>query len=277
VTRRALTAAAGIVLVLAVVAAPGLWPIWALVALAVAIASIELARLPPQPRPFFALGFLVTLGMGASCIAEGRLSALGALADVTSYYVVLPFTALGIIGASLLRRHPKSWLTGELASAWIAAPLISLAAVHADAKLSGPVGWSLASPLVWILATVWAGDTAGLFVGKAFGKRLLAPQVSPNKTLAGAYGNLGACLLVGGLLAPAFGLSPLAGLVGGLGAGVFGQLGDLFESWLKRGFGKKDSGAWLPGHGGLLDRIDSLLFAAPAMTTALMLWPKVVR
>jgi len=121
------------------------------------------------------------------------------------------------------------------------------------------------------IVPLWGGDTAGIFVGKAFGRRLLAPKISPKKTVEGAIANLFACPLVSIPLGLAIGLSWEAGAACGLAAGTFGQLGDLFESYVKRQAGVKDSGSLLPGHGGLLDRVDSLLFTAPIVFAILNL------
>jgi phosphatidate cytidylyltransferase len=118
-----------------------------------------------------------------------------------------------------------------------------------------------------LMAVIIAGDTAAYFIGKAFGRHKLAPSISPGKTVEGAVGGLAANLLVGALFKkycfPEFGWSywiALIVIMGGLG-----QTGDLFESMLKRSVGLKDSGMIFPGHGGLLDRIDALLFAAPGL------------
>jgi phosphatidate cytidylyltransferase len=119
--------------------------------------------------------------------------------------------------------------------------------------------------LFWLLAIVFAGDTAAFYTGTYKGRRKLCPSISPKKTVEGALGGLGANLLVGCLLKALF--LPLlpwgASLIFILVAGLAGQCGDLFASVLKRSAGVKDSGRILPGHGGMLDRIDALLFAAP--------------
>ncbi len=119
----------------------------------------------------------------------------------------------------------------------------------------------------------WAGDTAALYVGKAFGRHKMAPQVSPAKTWEGAAGSLAGSMLAGGVYAHY--LIPTAALPWALtlaaAGNIAGQLGDLSESALKRGAGFKDSGTMLPGHGGWLDRLDASLFSAPAVY-ALVAW-----
>lgn len=116
-----------------------------------------------------------------------------------------------------------------------------------------------------ILALVMVGDSAALFVGSAIGKTKLYPAISPNKTVEGALGGLAgslvAVLLYSNLFLPS--LSLVFAVVFALIVGVVSQVGDLFESMLKRSCGVKDSGRMIPGHGGLLDRLDSLLFAFP--------------
>ncbi len=116
-----------------------------------------------------------------------------------------------------------------------------------------------------VLLVVMAGDTGAYFTGVSIGRRKLYPAISPNKSIEGALGGLVGSLL-GALLAKFWFLPILSTfdcILLGLGLGVLGQLGDLFESMLKRSFGVKDSGTLIPGHGGILDRLDSLLFAFP--------------
>ncbi len=124
--------------------------------------------------------------------------------------------------------------------------------------------------VLWLLMVIMAGDTAAFYCGQAWGGKKLYPAVSPGKTWAGAWGGLGACLAVGllggkWLLAPVS-LPALAAL--SLTLFLVGLLGDLFESMLKRQLQVKDASQLLPGHGGMLDRLDSLLFAAPAVLYA---------
>jgi phosphatidate cytidylyltransferase len=125
----------------------------------------------------------------------------------------------------------------------------------------------------WVLFTltlVWAGDMLAYFVGKTFGHVRMAPALSPKKTWEGAAANLAASLVVAIFFAKwigtdGFSLFVVAGL-----ANVAGQLGDLLESGYKRGAGAKDSADLLPGHGGMLDRIDSLILAAPVVWWAIL-------
>jgi phosphatidate cytidylyltransferase len=122
--------------------------------------------------------------------------------------------------------------------------------------------------LAWVLTvflTIWIGDSVALFAGRTFGKRKLAPMISPNKSQEGALAGLLASMLVGAVSFQGFGLGDWKlGLLAGAVIGFAGQIGDLAESVLKRQAGVKDSGSLIPGHGGVLDRIDALLFAFPA-------------
>jgi phosphatidate cytidylyltransferase len=118
--------------------------------------------------------------------------------------------------------------------------------------------------IFWLMLVVWVTDTGAYAVGRSIGGPLLAQRISPSKTWAGLIGGLTAAFLAGGLAAmvltgKAFYPAATAGLIIGVASG----LGDLFESYLKRTFKVKDSGGLIPGHGGVMDRLDSLLAAAP--------------
>jgi phosphatidate cytidylyltransferase len=123
----------------------------------------------------------------------------------------------------------------------------------------------------FVLVVIMAGDICAYFVGRRFGTKKLAPEISPGKTVEGALGYVLGSVSAGCLtgIALAVGLSWLElAMLSGL-LSVLGQVGDLFESWIKRAFAVKDSGRLLPGHGGLLDRLDSLIFPAVFTTTYL--------
>jgi phosphatidate cytidylyltransferase len=128
--------------------------------------------------------------------------------------------------------------------------------------------------LLLLFLVIWADDTFAYLVGRTIGRNRLFPSISPKKTLEGSVAGLGGSLLV------AWGFTSLfwqtaswkkAMLLAGIVA-VFGQIGDLAESAIKRGASVKDSGSVLPGHGGLLDRVDSLLFGAPVLWLSLAIW-----
>ncbi|HZD48206.1 MAG TPA: CDP-archaeol synthase [Silvibacterium sp.] len=144
------------------------------------------------------------------------------------------------------------------------------------------------SLLLFLFFVVWAGDIAALYVGRAWGRRKLAPAISPGKTWEGSAASVAGSVLIALLLLELAGalsrgnfgkLSSLLSYPGSMGGwlalavilNVAAQVGDLVESAIKRGAGMKDSGSILPGHGGVLDRIDALLVAAPVLWYALLL------
>ncbi len=185
--------------------------------------------------------------------------------------LAVPTLHLVCCGALCLRGFPSDRSVLEEAArqvlgvAYLALPLGLFIALRAT-----PQG------MTWVLLTcaiIFAGDSAAFYVGNSFGKRKLAPAISPGKTVEGALGGLVASLLVGWAGAAFFlpGISGLGGALSGALVGLAGQVGDLFESCWKRAAGVKDSGSLLPGHGGILDRLDALLFAAP-VAFGLRLW-----
>ena len=128
---------------------------------------------------------------------------------------------------------------------------------------------------VWLLLTIiptWAGDIAAYLVGSAVGRRRIAPSISPGKTREGTAAGFVACALAAVAIGVTFGLPRTPVLIVALGLGPVGLAGDLLESYVKRRAGVKDSGAILPGHGGLLDRLDSLVAGAPFVFAVFIAW-----
>jgi phosphatidate cytidylyltransferase len=178
-------------------------------------------------------------------------------------------TCFGVGAAGVPDRSALAGLARPFAGLWVAAPLLAVLLLHQHGTATNTGTWML-SPALMAMVPVWAGDIAAIFVGKAFGKHPLAPKISPKKTVEGSIGNLLAAVLTAFLLGRLLGLSDARSLGAGLAVGTLGQAGDLFESWLKRRVDVKDSGTLLPGHGGVLDRIDSVLFTAPAVALILL-------
>jgi phosphatidate cytidylyltransferase len=112
--------------------------------------------------------------------------------------------------------------------------------------------------LIWVFIVTWSTDIGAYFTGRSIGRRKLAPSISPGKTVEGLYGGIAAATLLGGAWVLAMGLG-MALLALAPVCAVAAQAGDLFESGMKRRAEVKDSGAWLPGHGGVLDRLDGLV------------------
>ncbi|MCQ4629813.1 phosphatidate cytidylyltransferase [Shinella sp. BE166] len=160
-------------------------------------------------------------------------------------------TLIGIVYAFALQG--SGWLAGGIVYAGLTA--ISLAAIRGDTAHGF-------AAMLFIFAVVWATDILAYFVGRAIGGPKLAPPISPGKTWSGAIGGAISAVIAGTLVHMAFfSLNGLWVPVMALVLSVFSQVGDLFESFIKRRFGVKDSSRLIPGHGGVMDRVDGLVFA----------------
>jgi phosphatidate cytidylyltransferase len=230
----------------------------ALVAAAVALLAWEWVRLcgfSIRRLPGLAVPALV-LGAGALAVETAWAWAIALL--------VTGFAALWAFGHPAREPPVRS---GAPSGAWLAfgvlyIGLAGVALIHLRGDTVAGRG-----NVLFLFLVVWASDIGAYLAGRCFGGPKLAPTISPNKTWSGAAGGLAAAMLVG-LLAAAV-IAPDGLVIGrillvAVVLTVLAQLGDLFESWLKRHFNVKDSSALIPGHGGLLDRLDAVLVAAPA-------------
>lgn len=184
-------------------------------------------------------------------------------ATLTLFPFLFLVFVLGAAGIVLATRRPLTETLPALGISasgllFVALPLSFGIPLHGMPRL-GP------RLLLFALVLVWAGDTAAYFTGRSIGRWKLAPNLSPNKTWEGAAANLIASLIVGAVFARWTGIGLRTMLLGAALANVTGQVGDLVESAYKRSAGAKDSGGLLPGHGGMLDRIDALVFAVPVV------------
>lgn len=256
---RIATSVVGVPLLLCVLLWGSSWAWYAVVMAAVGVAAAELFAMTHRgDRVAQAIGVASSLVVSLTVYYFGHspaaLSAL--LLGLPLVGILVPLWRLGEIRTAALRM-----MAGTAAPLYLGGLLTTLALLRRDFGPDGR-GYVLLS-----LALAWLGDTGGYFFGRRWGKTRLYPEVSPAKTWFGLVGVMtgalvSALVIRSWLLAqlPLWHLLPLA-----LVAGIVGQLGDLAESLLKRSTGIKDSGWILPGHGGLLDRIDALLLVSPVI------------
>jgi phosphatidate cytidylyltransferase len=259
VKKRVLTALVAIPLVLAVVGCTNPWPLAVMLICVGVVCGHELDRLFEitdwDAAAAVFLDFLVLIPLLLLLSTADLHGSGGWMFPIAALFFQAISFGPGLLLAISGQATP---MRIRFLAGWIAYPLAALIALHRSPSEPGSI-WVLASPLMMVLLPIWAGDTAAMLGGKAFGKHKLAPTISPNKTWEGAIANIIAAVAVGWAVGAWLGYETWVGLACGAAVGVFGQLGDLFESALKRAAGKKDSGTLLPGHGGVLDRIDALL------------------
>jgi len=196
----------------------------------------------------------------ASLVAQ-NIVAHGPANEMILPWLVLAGGALIDLGLSLAT--PRAALRHGFGVLYVGATPLSLLVLRAS-----PAGgfWLVLA----IFIAVWTTDTGALIAGNLIGGPKLAPRLSPNKTWAGALGGA-ACAAIGTAILFAFiGADIWRGASVGVLVSLVGQAGDLFESWVKRRVGRKNSGSLIPGHGGVLDRIDSILFVAPVAAFAVL-------
>ena len=198
----------------------------------------------------------------------GGYSVPAGLAWVVSRFFPRPEDAflLFVLGVAVIVLFTRRPLVETLPAAGISASGLLLVAFPLTYAVRLH-GWGEYGPwlLLFALVITWAGDTGAYFAGRAFGRHALAPHLSPKKTWEGSLAGMAASIVVG-VIFQRWLHAPLAYLVGMAVVGnIAGQVGDLLESAYKRSVGVKDSGAMLPGHGGVLDRIDALILAFPVV------------
>ena len=235
------------------------WATLALAAIAAAIGGIELAHLG-RPMGASVSPAFTALAAAAFCVLMSTRPPAEALhRDLIVALVIGVTIAAGLITLASTTPGPGTYVSIAvllLAPFYVGLPLGTMAWIR-EAK-----GYPA---LVWLIGVIALSDTAQYYVGTMLGRRKLAPVVSPGKTIEGAIGGFViapiAGVLIGRWAMPELPMGVTVVLAAGLA--MFGMAGDLFESLLKRSAGAKDSSALIPGHGGVLDRIDAYLFAAP--------------
>lgn len=247
-------------LVLAPIVLGAVWlgdlPFLLMIAVAIILMACEWARLTCAPNWYIEGCILAVSGVAAAqlIVQSGETSGVLQI-SLVCVTILAGMSLIGFMG----------WVRGEqLRWRLLGVPYISLGpASLVWLREQENVGLTL---ILWLLLVIWAMDIGAYFAGRAIGGPKLAPRVSPNKTWAGLIGGMTSAAIVGGAVASVSGFRPvlLLAVVSAL-LGAWSQAGDIAESYVKRHFGVKDMSNLIPGHGGILDRLDGLLFAAPAM------------
>ncbi len=234
-------------------------------ALSAVVLAVPVLAIVYVGSPLFALLIMVAAGIMATewygmCAAgrwrvAGLVMAGSTMAAVVAMGLAEPAVALALIGAGTIAVLALSkgdrWLGAGVL--YIGLPCVAFIALRDDPETGRQT-------VFWLLGVVWASDIGAYLTGRTIGGPKLAPRISPAKTWAGFWGGAACAGMVGVLVAAVLGLSdlwPLA-LISCVLGGI-AQGGDLLESWIKRRFGVKDTGSLIPGHGGLLDRVDALI------------------
>lgn len=237
----------------------------ALVMIPVALGAVWLGS------PYFdilvaVVGAIMAWEWGRIC-CDGQFGWTARLMSVLAVVAALlgaeyPVLALAVVGGGTLAvavMGRSAWLTAGMI--YVGLPVVALVWLREAGGLM---------VVAWLFALVWATDTGAYAAGRTIGGPRLAPRISPKKTWSGLLGGMVAAALVGVAFAWGLGMSVAALAAAGAVLAVVAQGGDLFESWVKRRFDVKDSSTIIPGHGGVLDRVDGLISAAPVVALAVL-------
>ena len=265
--QRAISAAVLVPVLLLILAIGG--PVLAAaVALATALAAVEVFRLLRAAGypPFTALGTAIAVAVVLDAAYPGVLEGSGLLLGAVGIVLVSL--------ASFTRLDPhdglSAWMATIFGAVYVSLLSFLLRLGHAAPALpaAAPAAW-LGAERGWILLlvlAVWSYDTGAYLVGKNFGRTRFLTHISPSKTIEGLVGGVVATTAVVALVLWSSGQPPIHALLLGPLTALAAQAGDFAESTIKRAAGTSDSGTLIPGHGGILDRVDSFLFAAPVVT-----------
>ncbi len=257
---RLITGVIGAIIVIAIVGWGNLLLFWVLVSSATVLGLHEFyqiakgGQLPAYPLPGILAGWLLSLA---------PLAAISIQKDMLMLFAVT-LAMLALFMYALFAKEPLQEAMTALAVTVFGIMYVSWLFMHLTLLRGLPYGKQF---VFYLLIAVWSGDSGAYYAGKSLGKHLLSPVISPKKTVEGAIGGLAATLLASIIVK--FTLLPQMSLLHAAMLGVMlaivSQIGDLCESLLKRSVNVKDSGTLLPGHGGILDRVDGLMFAAPVL------------
>ncbi|MEO5374059.1 MAG: phosphatidate cytidylyltransferase [Alphaproteobacteria bacterium] len=240
-------------------------------------AAVAAAYLGSPVFDVMVAAFAAVMAWEWETICRGRFGTAGVILAITGVAgallaaahpgLALAITAVGTIAAPVGglpmasgERSVPGWLTAG--APYLVLPVIALVWLRAETGLG---------TLMWLLCVVWATDIGAFICGRTLGGPRLAPRISPKKTWSGAVGGLVAAVVVGLVAAVLLDLRPGLLALASAVTSVVSQVGDLLESWVKRRFDVKDSGSIIPGHGGVLDRVDGLLTAAPLVAAVVWL------
>jgi phosphatidate cytidylyltransferase len=237
-------------------------PHWFFIFLAI-VASVALYEIAAMAhiREKYIIVFLTLIGLSPLYFKDFPLYILWLLTSVF-LYLLLKFFQRNEKQGDINKEIIKGTIVIMLGAIFIIIPLFSFYALK---ELNN---WF---PLILLMA-VWASDICAFVAGKTFGKRPFAPLISPKKTYEGFMGAILGSTIIIVLSQTLFGFGIVKSLITGVAVGVFGQAGDLLESAAKRVSGIKDSSSLIPGHGGILDRIDSFIFTAPFLVSICTIW-----
>lgn len=264
---RVITAIVGILAVLGLVYLGS----WFLTGAIVAVSLLALLEYDKMLKHFGVQIYLkpTALAMAIMVLSAGFYSVKSFMAAVLLVFTLLLYLILGI---------KKENMTGLIYSAFGAVyfgiGFGTLALLRGSHELLLPADVSIEPGvflILFALVCTWASDSFAYLSGKSFGKHKMAPHISPNKTVEGLLGGAIGCIILGVGMSALFSFDLLEGFVLSIMAAIMAPMGDLFESYVKRACDIKDSGNILPGHGGMMDRFDSLLFVAPSLAAVLLL------
>lgn len=264
---RVITAIVGIIAVLGLV-----WlGSWFLTGAILAVALLALWEYDHMLKQFH-----ISISLKPTALAMGLMILSAGFYSVKLYFatVLLTFVLLLYLILGMKKEDMSSLIYSAFGAVYFGLGFGTLALLRGSHELLPPYEVSIEPGIFLILFALictWASDSFAYLAGKSFGKHKMAPHISPNKTVEGLMGGALGCIVLGVGVSAFFHFDLLQGFILSVMAAIMAPMGDLFESYVKRACDIKDSGHILPGHGGMMDRFDSLLFVAPSLAAVLLL------